>query len=29
MRRAVWASGLIACVAASTFVATAQVGGKP
>jgi hypothetical protein len=28
MRRAAWASGLIACLAASTFVATAQVGGK-
>ncbi len=28
MRRAAWTSGLIACLAASTFVVTAQVGGK-
>ena len=28
MRRAVWTGGLIACLAASTFVVTAQVGGK-
>ena len=29
MRRAVWMGGLIALLAASTFVVSAQVGGKP
>lgn len=29
MRRAVWTSGLIACVAASSLLVAAQIGGKP
>ena len=29
MRRAAWIGGLIALMAASTFVASAQIGGKP
>ena len=29
MRRAVWIGGLVALLAASTFVVSAQIGGKP